>query len=108
VGNLNKKKSAFMQQCFKLDEEWKTSMEAKVDALVAGMTNVDSMVESMVEINIMLYKKHWHFEVDIYTNPSATTNEGTIAAMARNGIFFNEMAITLVPSIATLVPPSIP
>jgi len=31
VGNLNKRKSAFKQQCFKLDEEWKAFMEANVD-----------------------------------------------------------------------------
>jgi len=48
VGNLNKRNNAFRQQCFKLDEEWKSSMEAKVDALAAGMTKLDSMVESMV------------------------------------------------------------
>jgi hypothetical protein len=84
VGNLNKRKSAFKQQYFKLDEEWKASMKAKVD----------SMVESMVEIKAMLIKRHGHFEVDMYTNPSTTIDEGILATMARNGSFLKEMAIT--------------
>ncbi|CAM6040129.1 unnamed protein product [Sphagnum compactum] len=104
VGNLNKKKSVFKQQCFKLDEKWKASMEAKVDPLVAGMTKVDSMVESMVEIKVMLHKRHGHSKVDMYIDPSTTTNEGTFTAMARIGKNFKEMAITLVPYVATLVP----
>jgi len=87
-----------------LDEEWKASMEAKVDAIVVGMTKVDSMVESMVEIKVMLHKRHGHSKVETYINLSATTNEGTLVVMVRNGIFFKEMAITLVSSIATLVP----
>ncbi len=103
MGNLNKKKSAFRQQCFKLDEEQKAFMEAKVDALVTRMTKVDSMVESMVEIKAMLHKRHGHFEVDMYTNLLATINEGTLGAMARNGNFFKEMAITLVPFVAIVV-----
>jgi hypothetical protein len=104
VGNLNKRKNAFMQQFFKLDEEWKASMEAKVDAIVVGMTKVDSMVESMAEIKVMLHKRHGHSKVDTCINLSTTTNEGTLVAMVRNGIFFKEMAITLVLSIATLAP----
>ncbi len=57
MGNLNKRKSAFKQQCFKLDEEWKAFMEAKVD----------SMVEFMAKIKAMLHKRHRHFEIDTYT-----------------------------------------
>jgi hypothetical protein len=79
-------------------------MEAKVDAIVAGLTKVDSMVDSMAEIKVMLHKRHGHFEVDTYTNPSAITDEGIPKIMARSGNFFKEMVITLVPSIATLVP----
>jgi hypothetical protein len=101
VGNLNKRKSAFKQQCFKLDEEWKASMETKVDALIARMTKVDSMAKSMAKIKAMLHKRHRHFEIDMYTNPSTTTDEGIVTAMARNGKNFKEMAITL---LATLVP----
>jgi hypothetical protein len=52
----------------------------------------------------MLQKRHRHFEIDTYTNPSSTIDEGILAAMARNGIFFKEMAIILVPYVATLVP----
>ncbi len=95
----NKRKSAFKQQCFKLDEEWKAYMEAKVD----------SMAEPMVEIKAMLHKRHGHFEVDTYTDLSTTTIEGTPTTMARNGNFFKEMEITLVPFVSTLVliPPSL-
>jgi hypothetical protein len=32
MGSLKKKNYAFMQQWFKLEEEWKASMEAKVNA----------------------------------------------------------------------------
>jgi hypothetical protein len=71
-----------------------------VDAIIAKMTKVDSMAE----IKAMLHKMCGHFEVDTYTNPSAIIDEGTPTTMARNGIFFMEMAITLVPSITTLVP----
>jgi hypothetical protein len=66
-----------------LDEEWKASMEAKVDAIITKMTKVDSMAE----IKAMLHKMHGHFEVDTYTNPSTIIDEGTPTTMARNGIF---------------------
>jgi len=62
-------------------------MEAKVDAIVVGLTKVDSMAE----IKVMLHKKHGHFEVDTYTNPSAITDEGIPKIMARSGNFFKEM-----------------
>jgi hypothetical protein len=88
MGNLNKRNSAFRQQSFKLDKEWKAFMEAKVDALVAGMTKVDSMVEPMVEIKVMLHKRHGDSKIETYTNPSTTTNEGTLAIIARNQFFF--------------------
>jgi len=52
----------------------------------------------------MLHKRHGHSKVDTYINLSATTNEGILAIMARNGNFFKEMAITLVPYVTTLVP----
>jgi hypothetical protein len=58
-----------------LDEEWKASMEAKVNALVAKMTKVDSTVESMAKIKAMLHKRHKHFEIDTYTNPSSTIDK---------------------------------
>lgn len=59
-----------------------------MDALVARMTKVDSMVEFMAEIKVILHKRHRHSKINMYTNPLPTTNEGTLIAMARNGIFF--------------------
>ncbi len=84
---MNKRKNAFKQECFKMDEEWKASMEAKVDALVAGMTKVDSIVESMVEIKVMLHKRHGQSKVDMYIDLSATINEGTIVIKKDNNHF---------------------
>ncbi len=75
-----------------------------MDALVARMTKVDSMAKFMAKIKAMLHKRHRHSEVYMYTNPLATTDEGVLATMARNGNFVKEMAITLMPYLATLVP----
>ncbi|CAK9870709.1 unnamed protein product [Sphagnum jensenii] len=102
MANLKKKNYAFMQQRFKLEEEWKVSMEAKVNALMARMIKVDSMVESMVEIKAMLEKKHGHPKALTYTNPPSTIKKGVVVANDDNA--FKEMATMLVPSLATLVP----
>lgn len=40
---------------------WKVSMEAKVDNLVVKMAKLESMVDSMVEIKVMLTQMQ-HFE----------------------------------------------
>jgi hypothetical protein len=102
MANLKKKNYAFMQQWFKLEEEWKASMEAKVNTLMVGMIKVDSMVESMVEITAMLQKKHGHHKALTYTNPPTTIKKGVV--VVNDGNAFKEMATMLLPSLATLVP----
>jgi hypothetical protein len=44
-----------------LDVGWKVSMGAKVDNLVVGMAKLESMVDSMAEIKVMLTQMQ-HFE----------------------------------------------
>ncbi len=54
IGQQATTKKVKMEPKPSLDVEWKATIEAKVDSLVARMAKVESLVESMAKIKAIL------------------------------------------------------
>lgn len=86
-----------------LDVEWKATIKAKLDSLVARMAKVEPMVDSINEIKVMLQQKqcskHWKL---LPHKPKYTTMLPSTTQMHNlpfEPVVLKEVAYTLVPPL---------
>jgi hypothetical protein len=82
-----------------LDAEWKTTIEAKFNSLMAKMAKMESLMESMAEIRAILQNRHHQYLVPIRCSMIHVSTTPTCIIKAP---IFKELDSIFVPALATL------